>query len=114
MMKKLLLIFGLFVFLVLPGRVLAAGGGHDGHSHAQEEGAAAKALSTGDIRMVTPEELKAKINSGAEIVFLDMRSPGAYVKSTVKIKGALRIDPNHLKERVMEIPFGKQIATYCT
>lgn len=74
----------------------------------------ALALGPADVERVTAGELKTRIDSGENIVLLDMRSPGAWRESDVKIEGAVRIAPNELADRLWEIPFGAKIATYCT
>jgi rhodanese-related sulfurtransferase len=66
------------------------------------------------LNMVSAEELKARIDGGASVVLLDVRSRGAYDASDVKIKGAVRIPTDELPDRLFELPFGREIATYCT
>lgn len=75
---------------------------------------ASYAAGPADVERVTAGELKARIDGGARIVLLDVRSRGAYDASDVKIKGAVRIPTDELPERLWELPFGAQIATYCT
>jgi len=76
--------------------------------------AGASAGARDDLNMVTADELKARIDGGAQIVLLDVRSRGAYDASDVKIKGAVRIPTDELADRLFELPFGREIATYCT
>jgi rhodanese-related sulfurtransferase len=66
-----------------------------------------------DAPSVTAAELKAKFDKGA-VVILDVRASGSYNKSKVKIKGAIRIAPEELADRLAEIPMGREIVTYCT
>ena len=63
---------------------------------------------------VTVEELKAMLLGGRDVVILDVRSGGSYNASKVKIKGAVRIPPQELKDRLSEISKGKKVVAYCT
>lgn len=67
-----------------------------------------------DVERITPEELKVRLERGERIILLDTRSRGAWNASDEKIKGAVRIPTDELAERVWELPFGAEIATYCT
>jgi len=64
------------------------------------------------IPRMTIQELKEKMNSGEQVVILDVRSGEDYLKSTVKIKGAVRIPVDQLKDRHRELPANVEIITY--
>jgi membrane protein DedA with SNARE-associated domain len=65
---------------------------------------------------VQVEELARKLAAeGKEkIQLVDVRSHGYYDSGTMRIKGSLRIEPNHLSEEVKILPKDKDIYLYCT
>lgn len=67
-----------------------------------------------DSLRISKEEVKKRIDSGEDIVFLDIRNPDPWERAEYKIKGALRIPLNEIDQRVQSIPKDKPIVTYCT
>ncbi len=65
-----------------------------------------------DVPRITVQELKARLDSGEEMVIVDVRSAGSYNSSRVKIKGAIRISPDEIAKRAGEIPMGKELILY--
>lgn len=63
---------------------------------------------------ITINELKAKMDNGEDIVILDVRTSKDYLDSNVKIKGAVRIDPDSIERKYKVLPKDKEIITYCT
>ena len=63
---------------------------------------------------ISIRELKRKMEAKEDVVVLDVRSKTAYLGSTVRIKGAVRIPPEELEERMKELPKNKLIVAYCT
>jgi 3-mercaptopyruvate sulfurtransferase SseA len=63
---------------------------------------------------ITIQQLKQKLDNKEDIVILDVRSNSSYLGSTVKIKGAVRIPPEEIEQRLKELPKDKEIITYCT
>ncbi len=63
---------------------------------------------------ITARDLKARISRGERIAILDVRSRGAYENSDIEIKDAIRIPPDELPARALELPMGAGIATFCT
>lgn len=63
---------------------------------------------------ISKEEVQHRLESGEEIVFIDVRNPGPWERAERKIKGALRIPLNELDQPIQSIPKGKPIVTYCT
>jgi rhodanese-related sulfurtransferase len=61
-------------------------------------------------------ELARKLASEEKhkIVLVDVRSHGYYDADTMRIKGSLRLEPNHLSEEVKVLPKDKDIYLYCT
>ncbi len=76
--------------------------------------AAAFAITNEEVPRITVQELKARLDGGEGIVIVDVRSPGSYNSSKIKIKGAIRISPEEIRPRAYELPMGKEIALYCT
>ncbi len=67
-----------------------------------------------EVRRITAEELKARLDRGDKITILDVRQPGSYNSSGFKIKGAIRIPPSEIAENLSRLPMGGDIVTYCT
>ncbi len=67
-----------------------------------------------DSLRITKEDVKRRMDSGEEIVFIDVRNPGPWQQAARKIKGAIRIALNELDKRIESIPQGKPVVTYCT
>lgn len=67
-----------------------------------------------DLLRTSKEEVKHRIESGEEIVFLDIRNPGPWGRSERKIKGAIRIPLSEIDQRIGSIPKDQPIITYCT
>lgn len=76
--------------------------------------ATAFAITNEEVPRITVRELKARLDRGESIVIVDVRSPGSYNSSKVRIKGAIRISPEEIRPRAYELPMGKEIALYCT
>lgn len=67
-----------------------------------------------DSLRISKEEVKKRLDSGEEIIFLDIRNPGPWERAERNIKGALRMPLNEIDQRIQSIPKGKPIVTYCT
>ncbi len=67
-----------------------------------------------DSLRITKEEVKRRLDSGEEIVFIDVRNPGPWERAARKIKGATRIALNELDQQLESIPKNKAVVTYCT
>jgi len=63
---------------------------------------------------VTVEEVKARIDRGEPIAFLDTRSEEAWAKSDIRIKGAIRVPPKDVDRYLQQIPRNRSLVTYCT
>lgn len=73
------------------------------------------ALSESDIvPRTTIQELKAKMDKGADILIVDVRTGQDYESSTYKIKGAIRIPFPQLESRLKDLPRDKEIVFYCS
>jgi len=63
---------------------------------------------------ITIQKLKQKMDDKEDMIILDVRGNPDYRASLVKIKGAVRIPPGEIEERLKELPKDKEIITYCS
>ena len=66
---------------------------------------------------LAPDQVKAKLDAGEPVTFLDDRSSKAWGASDVKIPGALRVPPDEVEQHLAEIgtiPKSATVITYCT
>ncbi len=56
----------------------------------------------------------ARLNHGDGILIVDVRSHGYYDENAVRIKGSVRVEPNHLARELKGLPAGKELYLYCT
>jgi rhodanese-related sulfurtransferase len=63
---------------------------------------------------VTVDEVKARMDRGEPVLFLDTRNPTAWSESEVKLPGALRVPADEVEQHLKEIPHDRAIFTYCT
>lgn len=66
------------------------------------------------IARITPEELKAKLDSGEDVVIVDLRHSLDFEAEPQTIPGALRLDTAELEEQDQQIPRDRDIVLYCT
>jgi rhodanese-related sulfurtransferase len=67
-----------------------------------------------EVNRVTAEEVKARVDRGEPILFVDSRSESAWSDSDVKIPGSIRVPPDEAAAHLGEVPHGRSIVTYCT
>ena len=67
-----------------------------------------------EVSRVTVEEVKARMDGGEPLTFVDARSPEAWAKSDVKIKGAIRVPPDEVMDHLGSIPRDRSVIAYCT
>lgn len=69
-----------------------------------------------DLRVarITPEELKAMLDTGEQIQILDLRHSIEFEAEPLTIPGALRMDPDQLEEQQKEIQRDRDVILYCT
>jgi membrane protein DedA with SNARE-associated domain len=63
---------------------------------------------------VEPAELKAMLDSGAQVVVVDLRHPADFANEPRSIIGALRMSPEDLDEKYAQIPRDHDVILYCT
>ena len=67
-----------------------------------------------DAPRIDPEELKRRLDSGDDLLVLDVRR-GSWHRSDVKIPGAVRMELEEaLARNGNGIPEGGEVVTYCT
>ncbi len=62
---------------------------------------------------IDPEDAKRMVDSG-EAIILDVVAPGSWESMSRAIKGAVRIDPDEIGDRLNELPRDRAILAYCT
>lgn len=63
---------------------------------------------------ISPEELKARLDAGEDVVVVDLRHAVDFEADPVLIPGALRVDAARLEESHASLPRDREIALYCT
>jgi hypothetical protein len=63
---------------------------------------------------ITPEELKAKLDSGEPVAIVDLRHPLDFLPYPQVIPGAIRLSPSEVEQRHDEIPRDREVILYCT
>ena len=63
---------------------------------------------------ITPEELRALLDSPREVLVLDVRQPLDLLADLEIIPGATRIPPKEILEKPSLIPKDKDVVVYCT
>jgi membrane protein DedA with SNARE-associated domain len=66
------------------------------------------------IARITPEELKAKLDAGEEMMLVDLRERVDFEAEPSIIPGALHLTTEELEARHHEIPREREIVLYCT
>lgn len=66
------------------------------------------------VARITPEQLKADLDSGAKIVIVDLRHAMDEEAEPRKLPGALRLPAEKLEERGVELPRDKTLILYCS
>ena len=63
---------------------------------------------------ITPEELKAKLDSGEPVTIVDLRHPLDFLPYPQVLPGAIRLSPSDIEQRHNEIPRDREVILYCT
>lgn len=66
------------------------------------------------VARITPEELKADLDSGADVLIVDLRHAIEDEAEPRTLPGALRLPAEKLEERGEELPRGKTLVLYCS
>lgn len=93
--------------------VLAGCSEKNGGEPTTEQTEAAQTEKKGVAR-ISPEELKAQMDDGAEFVFIDSRSAQSWKGSTKKLPGAIRVPSGDVADYLDELPKEGTLVVYCT
>ena len=63
---------------------------------------------------VTVDEVKARLDRGEQLAFVDTRNPKAWGESAQKLPNAIRVPADELAQHLDEIPHDRTVITYCT
>ena len=66
------------------------------------------------IARITPEELRRKIETGEEVVVVDLRGTLDFEAEPQTIPGAIRLAPDNVEEGQSQIPRDREIVLFCT
>jgi len=66
------------------------------------------------VARITPEQLKAELDSGADLVIVDLRHAMEDEAEPRTLPGAMRLPAEKLEERGAELPRGKTLVLYCS
>jgi membrane protein DedA with SNARE-associated domain len=66
------------------------------------------------IARITPEELRARLAAGEEVVVVDLRHPREFEADPAGVPGALRLTTTDIETRHGEIPRDRDVVLYCT
>jgi rhodanese-related sulfurtransferase len=66
------------------------------------------------VARITPEELKAELDAGADLLVVDLRHALDYEAEPRTLPGALRLPAEELEGRGHELPRGRTLILYCT
>ena len=66
------------------------------------------------VERITPQELHHKFRAGEPVAVLDLRNPLDVLPDARTLPGAVRVDPDQLKQRQGGIPRDRDVVLYCT
>ena len=66
------------------------------------------------VARITPEQLKAEMDSGADLLIVDLRHALDDEAEPRTLPGAVRLPAEKLEERGGELPRGKTVVLYCS
>lgn len=67
-----------------------------------------------ELERITVDEVRARMDKGESVLFIDTRNVQDWGNSDVKLPGALRIHFSELEQYLHELPHDRLIVTYCT
>jgi rhodanese-related sulfurtransferase len=67
-----------------------------------------------EVSRVTAEEVKARVDRGEPVLFVDSRSASSWSESDVTIPGSVRVPPDDAAAHIKDVPHGRSIVTFCT
>jgi rhodanese-related sulfurtransferase len=63
---------------------------------------------------ISAHEVKARLDRGDPLVFIDARNPASWNTSKSKLPGAIRVPADEVEPHLGEIPQNRPIISYCT
>jgi rhodanese-related sulfurtransferase len=66
-----------------------------------------------DAERVEVDEIKARIDGGEKVLFIDCRDEKAWANSRLKISGAIRITDDQIEGKISDLPRDRPIVAYC-
>ncbi len=66
-----------------------------------------------DAERIEIDEVKARIDRGENVLFIDCRDETAWERSTTKISGAVRITDDQIEKHLGDMPRDRAIVVYC-
>lgn len=64
------------------------------------------------VEEISPEEVRQNLEEGSSPLFIDVRRPEVYDKSSTRISGARRIQPDAIGKNLSDLPKGREIVIY--
>ena len=98
--------FGGLLFALLVGGI----GAYIGWKYLQRR----RFLRSLRVARITPEQLKTELDSGADLVIVDLRHAMDDEAEPRTLPGAMRLPAEKLEERGVELPRGKTLVLYCS
>jgi membrane protein DedA with SNARE-associated domain len=98
--------FGGLLFLLFAGGLVA----YVGWKYAQRR----RFLRSLRVARVTPEELKAELDSGVDLAIIDLRHALDYEAEPRSLPGAIRLPVEEIEQRGKELPHGRTLVLYCS
>jgi rhodanese-related sulfurtransferase len=66
------------------------------------------------VARITPDQLKAELDTGADVVIVDLRHAMDDEAEPRMLPGAMRLPAENIEERGNELPRGKTLILYCS
>jgi membrane protein DedA with SNARE-associated domain len=98
--------FGGLLFMLFAGGLVA----YVGWKYAQRR----RFLRSLRVARITPEQLKAEMDSGVDLAIIDLRHALDYEAEPRIVPGAIRLPAEELEERGKELPHGRSLVLYCS
>jgi rhodanese-related sulfurtransferase len=67
-----------------------------------------------EVSRVTVDEVRARLDRGEPLVFVDARSAESWGKAQSQIPGSVRVPPDEVAAHAGDVPRGRAVITYCT
>jgi len=98
--------FGGLLFVLVAGGLLA----YVGWKYRQRR----RFLRSLRVARVTPEQLKAELDSGIDLAIVDLRHALDYEAEPRLLPGAIRLPAEEIEQRGKELPHGRTLVLYCS